>query len=166
MQQLRRLFDEVRIHTGYDLKKLVRIVICKDEREFLSIRNRMKKRNYRLPPESDNILALYFSDDRYIAVSPSVKPNTTSFSMVVLHELGHHLISHEIPPDVVRKLRRMATRKRGEIEMAYASIGRGMPWNIEERLCDLFSFAIHPHVQRGTSLMRKTSRKILESILI
>jgi hypothetical protein len=165
MQRTRRLLDEVKARTGYDIKGDVKIVICDDEQKFLSIQARMKRKDYQFPKASDDILAFYFADDRYIAISPKVKPGTTSFDRVFLHECGHDLIRHEISPDVIRRLRRTISRRRNEIDDAYTSIDRKMPWSIEERLCDLISFSICPHSQRGWSRMKRIALEIMEPIL-
>lgn len=163
MSRTKRLFDEVLSSTGYDIKRDVKIVVCDDEASFLSIQEKMKRKNYRF---THNASALYFPDDRYIVVSPNVRPGTSAFDRVILHELFHHLLAHEMPEDDIKALRRIASIRRWDISMAFSSIGVRMPWNVEERLCDLFSYAVCPHVQRGTSSMRKMSREILESILI
>ena len=159
------MLDEVRSRTGHDIRKKVKIVICDDDRDFLAIQERMRGENYSFPRDTDNIDALYFSDDRYIAVSPNVKPGTTSFDRVILHECCHDLLSHEISRDVVGRLRRMASRRRGEMIEAYTSIGRQMPWSIEERLADMFAVAVIPHHQKGWSEMRKIAIEMMEPIL-
>lgn len=160
------MLDEVRSRTGHDIRKKVKIVICEDEQDFLSIQMKMRGKNYSFPRDTNNIDALYFSDDRCIAVSPNVRLGTTSFDRVFLHECGHDLLRHEIPQDVVRRLRKAASKRRNEIDEAYTSVNSKIPWGIEERLADLFAAALIPHNQKGWSMMRKISLDIMEPILI
>ena len=165
MRRTKRLLDEVRSRTGHDIKRKVRIVICEDEQRFLSIQSKMRGENYSFPRDTNDIDALYFSNDRYIVISPNVRPGTISFDRVFLHECGHDLISHEIPKDIVRRLRRTVSKRRNEIDEAYTSVGRNMPWGIEERLADMLSAALIPHTQRGWSKMKKIAIEIMEPIL-
>jgi hypothetical protein len=76
------------------------------------------------------------------------------------------LLRHEIPQDVVRRLRKAASKRRNEIDEAYTSVNSKIPWGIEERLADLFAAALIPHNQKGWSMMRKISLDIMEPILI
>lgn len=165
MQRMKKLFEEVKNRTGYDIKKHVKIVLCEDEKKFLAIQSKMKRKKYIFPRHINDVDAFYFSEDKFVAVSPKVKEGTLHFDRVILHELFHHLLSHEIPQERIDHMRKNASRKRKRIMKGYMSVGRRMPWSIEERLCDLFAYAICPHVQKGSSKMREISLEMMMPLM-
>ena len=166
MRSMRRLFYEIKVKTGYDIKNDVKVILCDRDEEFFSIQAKMKQKQYRFPRDLDNIRALYFTGDKCIVVSPDVRPGTSTFDMVILHECCHHLLSHEIRKDDISSIKKRISSRRIEIIEAYESIGRRMPRSIEERMCDLFACAICPHIQRGWSKMRRISLEMMKEVLI